>query len=113
LKNQSDAVNERSTRRSRLRTEIGRRRSPRPRRKAAQKPSQIHGSLIFRPNAPSYPRAMFQATCGPVHASSTVCVESVTFTSAISPASPVVQTSTVQRPVFVSYLASVVRLLGG
>ena len=40
------------------------------------------------PNDPSPPRAIFQATCGPVHASTTRPVVSSTTTSAICPAAP-------------------------
>src|SRR2546426_4804075 len=88
LKNQSEAVNESIATRSRLRTLRGRRQSARPIRNAAQKTSQTQGSLIFLPpNAPSYPRAIFHATCGPVHASVTRVVLSSTFPVAITPAS--------------------------
>jgi len=54
--------------------------------------------LIFSPpNAPVYPRAIFHATCGPVHASVTTPVWSSTRPVATSPALPD-QTFTVQVP---------------
>jgi hypothetical protein len=54
--------------------------------------------LIFRPpKAPGEPRAIFHATCGPVHASTTVPVASSTLPVAISPAAPD-QTLTVHVP---------------
>ena len=40
------------------------------------------------PNAPGRPRAIFHATCGPVHASTTWPSSSATVPVAISPASP-------------------------
>ena len=45
--------------------------------------------MIFRPpNAPGDPRAIFHATCGPVHASVTTPWTSSTLPVAISPALP-------------------------
>src|SRR5829696_8970939 len=95
LKNQSEIEKERSARRSRFRTESGLRQFAGPSRKTAQNESQIHGSLILRPNAPSYPRAIFHATCGPVQASVTRTEESSTRARTIWPASPGAQTFTV------------------
>ena len=58
-------------------------------KKSAQKPSQRAVLLIsFPPNAPGLPRAIFQATCGPVQASVTAPLVSSTLPVAISPASP-------------------------
>ena len=72
LKNQSETENESRTSRSRFRTLSGRRRSASPSRKTTQKPSQIGTLLIcLPPKAPSPPRAIFHATCGPVQASVT------------------------------------------
>jgi hypothetical protein len=54
--------------------------------------------LIFSPpNAPRPPRAIFHATCGPVHASVTAPLASSSLPVAISPASPD-HTFTVQTP---------------
>ena len=76
----------------------GRRRSARPKKKSAQKPSQIPALLIsLPPKAPGYPRAIFHATCGPVQASVTAPLWSSTWPVAISPALPH-QTLTVQLP---------------
>ena len=89
LKKRSETENERSTSRSRLRSESGRRRSASPSRKTAQNESQSHMPLIVRPpNAPAPPRAIVQATCGPVHASRTRPEPSSTLPSTICPASP-------------------------
>jgi hypothetical protein len=44
--------------------------------------------IVLPPNAPAPPRAIVQATCGPVHASLTRPVPSSTFPSTIWPASP-------------------------
>jgi hypothetical protein len=49
------------------------------------------------PNAPSLPRAIVQATCGPVQASVTRLVTSSTFPLAISPAR-LSNTPTLQQP---------------
>ena len=88
LKNQSETENESSARRSRVRSPSGRRQSTSPSRKTAQSPSHTSIRLIdFPPKAPSEPRAIFQATCGPVHASVTRPEESLTLPVAISPAS--------------------------
>jgi len=79
--------------------------------------------LIFLPpKAPAYPRAIFHATCGPVHASVMRAVPSSTFPVAIRPASTFAfffhQTLTFQHPPCVpaehfddsaSYVASVIR----
>ena len=109
LKNHSDAVGERRKSRSRLRSENGRRQSPRPTRKTRQNAPQIHGLLIaVPPKAPGDPRAIPHATCGPVHASVTARVESSTVPCAISPAAPH-QILTVQSPVFESYVTSWLR----
>jgi hypothetical protein len=60
-----------------------------PTRNAPQKSSQSHGVLIFLPpKAPFEPRAIFQATCGPVQASVTRPVLSFTRPIATSPALP-------------------------
>src|SRR3954454_2370889 len=110
LKNQSDADREARTSRSRLRTESSRRQSTSPSRNTAQNASQTAGLLIVvPPKAPLEPRAMRQATWGPVHASVTAPVRSSTVPVAISPAAPD-QTFTVQRPA--SYVASVVGFFG-
>jgi hypothetical protein len=123
LKNHKEAEKERSISRSRVSHEIGRRKSSSPSRNSAQKPSQIVGALIrLPPNAPSYPRAIFHATCGPVHASVTRPLRSSTRPSAICPASlsslTFHQTFTSQHPPCVpavhfagsdSYVASVIR----
>ena len=61
------------------------------------------------PNAPGPPRAIFHATCGPVHASSTAPVASSTVPVAISPALPE-KTLTVQVPF--EKVASVAGFLG-
>jgi len=88
-KNASDTEKARSASRSRLRSENGRRRSPRPTKKTTQRPSQTYQVLsVLPPKAPVRPRAIFQATCGPVHASATRPLVSSTMTSAICPASP-------------------------
>src|SRR5918911_3399750 len=122
LKYQSETENERKATRSRFRSDSSRRRSARPSRKTRQKPPQIHGSLILSPpNAPLYPRAIFHATCGPVHASSTAPLWSSTRPVAISPAAPH-QIFTVQQPCSVpalhlvgsgEYVTSVIRPLRG
>ena len=66
----------------------GRRTSIRPSRNTAESPSHTgHEVRSFPPNAPGLPRAIFQATCGPVHASVTA-PRSVTLPVAISPARP-------------------------
>ena len=84
----------------------GRRTSIRPSRNAAESPSQTgHEVRSFPPNAPGLPRAIFQATCGPVQASVTA-PRSVTFPVAISPACPH-HTCTVQSRVLRSNVASV------
>ena len=79
LKYQRETVNDSSATRSRLRRLSGRRRSARPSRKTAQKPSHTGHELIFLPPKapPLPPRAIFQATCGPVHASVDDSVEVV------------------------------------
>src|SRR5437016_1067814 len=98
--------NESSINRSAFRSERMRRQSARPSRKTPQKASQSDGLLIFvPPNAPFVPRAIFHATCGPVHASVTAPVASSTDPVAISPAAPD-QTLTVHVPF--AYVASVV-----
>ena len=52
-----------------------------------QNPSQTEVLLIFAPpNAPLPPRAIFQATCAPVHASVMRAARSSTRPDAISPA---------------------------
>ena len=72
-----------------MRSESGRRRSARPTKKSAQKVSQSQTPLIvLPPNAPAPPRAIDQATCGPVQASFTSPVRSSTFPSTIWPALP-------------------------
>jgi hypothetical protein len=107
-------VKERSTSRSRLRTDNGRRKSARPSRNAAQNVSQIHGVLIFRPNAPLPPRAIDQATCGPVRASVTRALSSSTVALTICPASGREdQTLTSHTPSSSSKVASFVIVLGG
>src|SRR5690242_248825 len=89
LKNHSETVNESSIRRSAFRNDRIRRQSARPTKKTAQNPSQSAGLLIFvPPKAPFVPRAIFHATCGPVHASVTAPVTSSTVPVAISPAAP-------------------------
>src|SRR5207247_5585625 len=89
LKKASETENERSTSRSTLRRENGRRRSPSPTTKSRQNASQTYGFIsVFPPNASGLPRAIFHATCGPVQASVTRPVRSSTVTRAISPASP-------------------------
>ena len=89
MKKRSEIENESSASRSRLRSESGRRRSARPTKKSAQKVSQSQTPLIvFPPNAPAPPRAIDQATCGPVQASFTSPVRSSTFPSTIWPALP-------------------------
>ena len=75
LKYQRLTENESSTIRSSVRSETSRRQSSSPIRKTAQNPSHTGRLLIrFPPNAPGTPRAIFHATCGPVHASVTVAV---------------------------------------
>src|SRR6266568_27860 len=97
LKYQSEAEKATRTKRSRFRSESGRRRFPSPIRKTAQKPSQTQVLLrSFPPKAPDPPRAIVHATCGPVHASVTFPVRLSTRPVAISPAAPH-QTFTVQR----------------
>ena len=109
LKNQSDAVGESSITRSRFRTESGRRKSASPSRNTTQKIPQTQGLLIFTPpKAPLPPRAIFHATCGPVHASVTTPLASSTVPSAISPAFPH-QILTAQLDVFLSYVSSSTR----
>src|SRR5581483_9963291 len=90
LKYQSETENESSATRSRLRNLNGRRRSARPRRNAAQKPSQTGRLLILFPPKPEPPppRAIVHATCGPVHASVVIPLASSTRPLAISPAFP-------------------------
>ena len=84
LKNQSEIENESRASRSRFRSESGRRRSASPSRKTAQSPSHTAGRLMsLPPNAPGPPRAIFQATWGPVQASVTLPVSSSTRPSAI------------------------------
>ena len=84
LKNQSETENESSTTRSRFRIVSGLRKSASPTRKITHRPSQIGRLLIWRPpNAPLVPRAIFQATCGPVQASVIVPVASSTRPEAI------------------------------
>ena len=113
LKNQSEIENDSSARRSRLRSESGRRRSASPSKKTAQSPSQTSGLLMsFPPNAPGPPRAIFHATCGPVHASETRPVRSSTRPSAICPASPH-QTRTCHALRSSSYSACTVRSVRG
>src|SRR5262249_61402693 len=87
-----------SSRRSRFRSEKSLRQSGRPIRNAAQSPSQTEYELIFvPPNAPGPPRAIPQATWGPVYAVSTAPVASSIVPVAISPAFPE-KTFTVQTP---------------
>src|SRR3990170_1665621 len=69
LKNQREAEKETRATRSSVRSESGLLQSIRPTRKSATNPNQTTARLIVRPpNAPSDPRAIPQATCGPVHA---------------------------------------------
>src|SRR5439155_23428398 len=100
LKYQSETLNETSASRSRFRSESGRRKSASPIRKEAQNPSQMGRLLIsLPPKAPLYPRAIFQATCGPVQASVTTPVASCTRPVATSPTLSIeVQTLIVQFP---------------
>ena len=92
-----------------MRSENSRRKSPRPTRKTRQNAPQIQGLLIaVPPKAPGEPRAIPQATCGPVHASTTLPSASSTLPSAISPASPH-QIFTVHSPDFASYVSSSLR----
>src|SRR5947207_8776461 len=113
LKYQSETVNERSASRSRFRTPSGRRKSARPSRKATQNASQTPTLLIsLPPNAPLPPRAIFQATCGPVHASVTVFVASSTRPVATSPAGPD-QILIVQLRYFELKVVSYCRVSGG
>ena len=109
LKYQRLTENESSTSRSSVRSESTRRQSIRPTRKTTQNPSQT-GRLLIRapPKAPGTPRAIFHATCGPVHASVTLASWSSTLPVAISPALPD-HTPTVQLPVFGSNVAAVIR----
>ena len=53
---------------SSVRTESTRRQSISARAKTRQNPVHTRQSLSLRPNAPFAPRAIFQATCGPVQA---------------------------------------------
>ena len=77
----------------------------------AESPSHTgHDVRSFPPNAPGLPRAIFQATCGPVHASLTA-PRSVTVPVAISPARPD-QTWTAHVRALRSNVASVARLCG-
>jgi hypothetical protein len=97
-----------------LRTEARRRKSASPTRKTTQKVIQIQGWLMSRPNAPSEPRAIRQATCGPVHASVTSPVASSTFALTISPASGRSdQMLTVQEPASSSSVACFVSPFAG
>jgi hypothetical protein len=75
LKNHNDRENDSSISRSRLRSERIRDQSARPKKKTPQKASQIERLFSFvPPKAPGEPRAIFHATCGPVHASTTLPV---------------------------------------
>ena len=113
LKYQSETENESNASRSRFRRLNGRRRSPRPSRKAAQKPSQTGRLLIFLPpKAPLPPRAIAQATCGPVKASVTIALRSSTRPPAICPALPD-QTFASQSRYFESYVACLTRVFFG
>src|SRR5690349_14203579 len=111
LKYQSETENESSASRSRLRRLSGRRRSARPKKKSAQKPSQS-GTLLtsLPPKAPGEPRAIFHATCGPAQASVTAPLVSSTLPVATSPALPH-QTLTVQT--FFLKVVSTVRFVSG
>ena len=72
-----------------MRTESGRRRSASPSRKTRQKASHTYGFWsVFPPKEPSPPRAIFHATCGPVHASFTTPVRSSTTACTTCPARP-------------------------
>ena len=110
LKNHSDAVGESRKSRSRLRSEKSRRKSTSPTKKTRQKAPQTQGLLIVvPPKAPGEPRAIPQATCGPVHASVTSPVASTTVPWAISPAEmflPLHQTLMFHWPDFALYVAS-------
>ena len=89
-----------------------RRQSARPTKKTTLSGIHIHHALrTLPPNEPTRPRAMPQATCGPVHASETRPSPSSTLPRAICPASPD-QTLTVQRRVAASNVASVVGSAG-
>src|SRR3954469_9780744 len=100
LKDQREGLNETSTSRSRFPTDSGRRKSASPIRNARQNASQTPTLLIsLPPKAPSQPRAIFQATWGPVHASVTTPVASWTRPVATSPTLSIeVQTLIVQFP---------------
>ena len=75
----------------------GRRKFASPRKKTAVSDHQISPLLILRPNDPFAPRAIVQATWGPVHASVTRPVASSTLASTTWPASSRLdQTLTVQ-----------------
>ncbi len=84
MKYQSETVNEASASRSRLRSDRIRRQSNRPTTNSSSSGPKIHGSLIFRPNAPFEPRAIDHATCGPVQADWMAPVLSLTITRATS-----------------------------
>ena len=102
LKYQRETEKKSSAIRSRFRQVKGRRRLPSPIRKTAQNPSQTQVLLItVPPKAPEYPRAIFHATCAPVHASRTKPFASSTRPEAISPALPH-QTFTSQASDFLS-----------
>ena len=113
LKNQRLTENESSASRSSVRSDSTRRQSISPTKKIRQNASHT-GRLLIRapPNAPGTPRAIFQATCGPVHASVTVAVWSSTLPTATSPAFPD-HTPTVHAPVFGSKVAAVIRPCSG
>ena len=89
LKNASEIENERSTSRSRFLIARGRRQSASPTRNTRQIATHTAGfRRVFPPNAPCRPRAICQATCGPVRTSDTRPVVSSIITWAICPASP-------------------------
>ena len=67
-----------STARSRWRIRSGRRGSTNGAMKSTVSAIHTSGELTLRPNAPGYPRAIVHATCGPVQASVTRPVSSLT-----------------------------------
>ena len=85
LNHAHDAVNDSSTSRSRVRHESrvrGRVMGSSTSRNTTHRGIQMRQRFTARPNAPSYPRAIIQATCGPVRTSAMLPSSSPTYTSA-------------------------------
>ena len=96
LKNRCETEKASRTSRSRCSRRSGRRGSKNAAKNATISGIQTHGELTLRPNAPSSPRAICHATCGPVQTSTARPSRSSTIAWAIS--SPPAYQLTCQRP---------------